>query len=123
VSTIRAENTVIPGGGLSRRTRGHQFSAVKGDSSMFTKCFSYVKRQWRQVSGALAVLLMFMVPATRAVLAGNSNSNQNQNHSDYQNNNQNQASRASCSTPKVVSPVNPSSQTAKNSSYKAPWEK
>lgn len=86
---------------------------------MFTKYFSYVKRQWRQVSGALAVLLMFMVPATRAVLAGNNNST---NHNNYQNNSQNQASRASCSTPKPVSPVSPNSETAKNSS-KAPWEK
>ena len=28
-----------------------------------------LKRRWRQVAGALAVLLMFFVPATRAVLA------------------------------------------------------
>jgi len=90
---------------------------------MFTQCFRYVKRQWRQVTGALAVLLMFMVPATRAALAGGNNSSGDYNHNQNDNNqnSQNQASKASCSTPKPVSPVNPSSKTA--NCYGKPGEK
>jgi hypothetical protein len=87
---------------------------------MFTKCFSYIKRQWRQVSGALAVLLMFMVPATRAVLAGNSNwgdqNNYNQNDSQ-----RNQCSQPAVSTPRPVSPVQPGSHSG--SGEQKPGEK
>jgi len=92
---------------------------------MFTKCFTYIKRQWRQVSGALAVLLMFMVPATRAVLAGNNNSgNQNQKQNNHHSRGGNEASKPSCSTPKPVSPVQPSSQTAKKKgNHQKPGEK
>jgi hypothetical protein len=74
---------------------------------MFTKYSSFLKRQWRQVSGALVVLLMFFVPATRAVLAtsGEHHVDNQHNHDDKSQN----CSRPTRSTPRPVSPVEPDS--------------
>ncbi len=102
---------------------------------MLSNYTSYLKRRWRQVCGTLAVLLMFLVPATRAVIAGTSNSGGNQgnqggnnggnnnggnnaahhpnngahrNHHHHPGNSRN-CSRPTRSTPRPVGPVEPSS--------------
>jgi cytoskeletal protein RodZ len=38
---------------------------------MLKRWMNTIKRRWRAIGGALAVLLMFFVPVTRAVLADN----------------------------------------------------
>lgn len=82
---------------------------------MLTGLMQRVKNRWRQIGGALAVLMMFFVPITRAVLASNkAQSQQNQNQ---QMNNQDGAQPSNHSQPTVrppsthnqVSPNSPSS--------------
>ncbi len=80
---------------------------------MMNKSISYVKRRWRQISGAIAVLLMFLIPATRAVLASNDHPSPGHHHHYGDSDN---CSKPTNSTPKAVSPVNPSSTSHSNSS-------
>jgi hypothetical protein len=85
---------------------------------MLRKLSSYLRRQWRQVWGTLAVLVMFFVPATRAVIASSHHpdSGPNVNHHEHAGDSRN-CSRPTRSTPKPVSPVNPPSGSHSGASH------
>ena len=83
---------------------------------MLTSWLITLKRKWQQVSGALAVLLMFFIPLTRAVLAGTvapgNHHHQADNNQDKTGNKTGDKTRdntaASGKTSGPTTPVNPS---------------
>ena len=93
---------------------------------MLTRWISMIKRQWRQIGSSIAVLLMFFVPATRAVLARGSNSvGPGHDKNKQEKKVQNDTTSRTVTTPKGVSPIRPSThtQTGKHHRRSKPQEK
>ena len=84
---------------------------------MLSNYSSYLKSKWRQICSTLAVLLMFLIPATRAVFAtqNHPDSGEHRDHHSHPGNSRG-CSRPTRSTPPPVSPVHPPSHSGSGAS-------
>ena len=89
---------------------------------MLTSWLTTLKRRWQQVGGALAVLLMFFIPVTRAVLAGTVTSGDHHQHADKTGDKTKDNTRASGKTSGPTTPVNPSPMATTSKSKKGTGE-